>query len=95
MLTGESWFYISTPPRGFEPESLVTGSKQVVHWTSETWCECSEIAGSTQGSPTAADSMVVKPEGRPTASVKPGQESYVRSSGIIKLSAQGPSDGSG
>jgi hypothetical protein len=27
----------------------VTGSKRVVHWTSETWCECSEIAGSPQG----------------------------------------------
>ncbi len=39
MLTGESWFHIS-PPRGFEPGSLVTGSKQVVHWTSETWWEC-------------------------------------------------------
>jgi hypothetical protein len=23
--------------RGFEPGSLVTGCKQVVHWTSETW----------------------------------------------------------
>ncbi len=35
-LTGESRLHTS-PPRGFEPESLVTGSKQVVHWTSETW----------------------------------------------------------
>jgi hypothetical protein len=35
-LTGESRFHIS-PPRGFEPASLLTGSKQVVHWTSETW----------------------------------------------------------
>ncbi len=26
------------------------GSKQVVHWTSETWWEWSEIAGSSQGS---------------------------------------------
>jgi hypothetical protein len=26
----------------------MTGSKQVVHWTSETWYECSEIAGSPQ-----------------------------------------------
>jgi hypothetical protein len=25
------------PPGGFEPGSLVTGSNQVVHWTSETW----------------------------------------------------------
>jgi hypothetical protein len=28
------------PPRGFEPGNLVTGSKQAVHWTSETWWEC-------------------------------------------------------
>jgi hypothetical protein len=35
-LSGESRFHIS-PPRGFEPESLVAGSKQVVHWTSEIW----------------------------------------------------------
>ncbi len=38
---------------------------------------------------------VVKPEGRPAASMKPGQESCVRSSGIITLSARGPSDGFG
>jgi hypothetical protein len=31
----------------------MTGSKQVVHWTSETWCKCSEIAGSPQGYPPA------------------------------------------
>jgi hypothetical protein len=33
----------------------MTGSKQVLHWTSETWCECSEIAGSPQDSPSTAD----------------------------------------
>ncbi len=38
---------------------------------------------------------VMKPEGRPAASVKPGKESCVRSSGIITLSVRGPSDGSG
>ncbi len=38
---------------------------------------------------------VVKPEGGPAASVKPGQKSCVRSSGIIKFSANWPSDGSG
>jgi hypothetical protein len=54
MLTGESRFHISTP-WGYEPRSLVTGSKRVVHWTSEICCECSEIAGSPQGSPPAAD----------------------------------------
>jgi hypothetical protein len=71
------------------------GSKQVVHWTSETWYECSEIAGSPQGSPPAADYVVVKSEGRPAASVKPGQKSCVRSSGIITLLALWPSDCSG
>jgi hypothetical protein len=29
----------------------MTGNKQVVHWTSGTWCKCSEIAGFPQGSP--------------------------------------------
>jgi hypothetical protein len=47
MSTGESWFHISTP-LGIEPGSLMTGSKRVVHWTSETWYECSDIAGSPQ-----------------------------------------------
>ncbi len=46
-LTGESRFQISTP-REFELGFLVTWSKQVVHWTSETWWEWSEIAGSPQ-----------------------------------------------
>ncbi len=35
----------------------MTGSKRVAHWTSETWCEWSEIAGSPQGSSPAADSV--------------------------------------
>jgi hypothetical protein len=34
-LTGESWFHMSTP-LGIKPGSLMTGSKRVVHWTSET-----------------------------------------------------------
>ncbi len=46
-LTGESRFHISTP-LGIEPGSLMTGSKRVVHWTSETLCESSEIACSPQ-----------------------------------------------
>ncbi len=45
--TGESRFHIS-PPRGLELGSLVSGSKGLVHWTSETWWEWSEIAGSAQ-----------------------------------------------
>jgi hypothetical protein len=66
------------------------GSKRVDHWTSGTVYECSEI----QGFPIAADYMVVKPEGGPAASVKPGQKGCVKSSGIITLSAQRPSVGS-
>jgi hypothetical protein len=57
MLTGESRFHISTP-LGIEPGSLITGSKQVLHWTSRTVCECSEIAGSPQGSPPPAADYV-------------------------------------
>jgi hypothetical protein len=53
MLTGESRFHISTP-LGIEPGSLMRGSRGVVHWTSETWYECSEIAGCPQGCPPAA-----------------------------------------
>jgi hypothetical protein len=54
MLTGESRFHISIP-LGIKPGSLITGSKQVDHWTSGTVYECSEIAGSPQGSPPPAD----------------------------------------
>ncbi len=39
--------------------------------------------------------LVVKLEGGPAASVKPGQKICVRSSGIMTLSARQPSDGSG
>jgi hypothetical protein len=47
-----------SPARGFEPGSLVTGSKRVGHWTSETWWARDEIAGFPQGSPPpAADSI--------------------------------------
>jgi hypothetical protein len=53
-LTGESWFHVSTP-LGIEPGSLMMGGKRVDHWTSGTVYECSEIAGSPQGSPPAAD----------------------------------------
>ncbi len=35
-------------PRKIEPGSLMTGSKRVTHWTSETVYEWSEIAGSPQ-----------------------------------------------
>jgi hypothetical protein len=82
MLTGESWFHINAPLE-IEPGSLMMGSKPVVHWTSETWCEYGEIAGSPQGSPPQQPTMsVVKLEGGPAASVKRGQKSCVRSSRI-------------
>ncbi len=35
---------------------------------------------------------VVKPEGRPAASMEPGQVGCVRSSGTVTLSVRGPSD---
>jgi hypothetical protein len=38
---------------------------------------------------------LVKPEGGPAASVKPGQKSCVRSSEIITLSVRRPCDSSG
>ncbi len=53
-LTGKSRFHISTS-LGIEPGSLMMGSEGLTHWTSETVYECSEIAGSPQGSPPAAD----------------------------------------
>jgi hypothetical protein len=52
-LTGESRFHKSTP-LGIEPGSLMRGSKRLVHWTRETWCECGAIVGSQHGSPPAA-----------------------------------------
>ncbi len=45
--------------------------------------------------PQQLTTSVVKPEERPAASGNPGQESYVRSSGIITLSARWPGDGLG
>ncbi len=86
-LTGESRFLLSTH-MGIEPGSLMTGSKWVDHWTSGNMYECSEIAGSPQvSSPQQPTMSVVKPEGGPAASMKPGQKSCVRSSGIITLLA--------
>jgi hypothetical protein len=66
MLIGESRFHISTP-LGIEPGSLMTGSKGLTHWTSDTVYERSEIAGSPQGSPPAADYVSCE-DGRRTCS---------------------------
>jgi hypothetical protein len=69
----------------------MTGSKRVYHWTSGTVYECREIAGSLQGSPPQQPTMsVVKLEGGSAASVKLGEKSYVRSSGIITLLVRQP-----
>jgi hypothetical protein len=85
-LTGESRFHTS-PHRGFEPVSLAAGSKQVVHWTSETHVRLQALH---RAPPPATDSVVVKPEGRPAVSVKPGQESCViKSISAYTLSALG------
>ncbi len=65
----------------------MTGSEQVDHWTSGTVNECGEIAGSPQGSPQQPTMLVVKLKAGPAASMKQGQKSCVRSSGIITLSA--------
>jgi hypothetical protein len=74
----------------------VTGSKQVAHGPvrhgeNEVRLQAPHRAPPPQ-QPTPS---VVKPEERPAASMKPGQESCVRSSGIITLLARGPSDGFG
>jgi hypothetical protein len=68
---------------GIEPGSLMTGSKRVDYWASGTVYERSEIPDSPQGSPPAADYFGCEAGGGPAASVKPGQKSCVRSSGII------------
>ncbi len=47
-LTGESRFYISTPQGNLNLGPLWREANRLVHWTSETWWEWSEIAGSPQ-----------------------------------------------
>jgi hypothetical protein len=69
MLTGESRFHINTP-LGIETGSLVTRSKGLTQWTSETVCGCSEALHTAP--PRQPTLSVVKPEGGPAASVKPG-----------------------
>jgi hypothetical protein len=91
-LTGESRFHIRTPLR-IEPGSLIIGIKRVGHWTSGTVCECSEIAGSPQGSPPAADYVSCEAGRRTGSDSETGTRKLLRSSGIITLSARQPSDG--
>jgi hypothetical protein len=73
-LTGESRFHISIP-LGFETGSLVTGSKRVVtgpvrHGENEVRLQALHRAPPQQPTPS-----VVKLEGGPAASMKPGQKS--------------------
>jgi hypothetical protein len=89
-LTGKSQFHINTPP-----EDWTSNPHDGKQRTSETVCECSEIAALHRAPPQQPTMSVVKPEGGPAASVKPGQESCVRSSGIITLSARRSSDSYG
>ncbi len=94
-LTGESRFHISNP-LGIQTwvpcDGKQTGSP-LDQWdmVRMKW-DCRLSTGLPPQQPTLS---VVKPEGGTAASVKPGQKSCVRSSGIITLSAWGPSDGSG
>ncbi len=46
MLTEESWFHISTPLGILNLGPLWREANRLVHWTSETWWESCEIAGS-------------------------------------------------
>jgi hypothetical protein len=82
----ESRFHRSTP-RGFEPGSLVQEANgystgPVRHGENGVRLQALHSAPPQQPTPS-----VVKLQGRPAASVKPGQKSCVRSSGIITLSA--------
>ncbi len=94
-LTGESRFHISTPQGiwTWVPCDGKLTDSPLDQWdmVRMEW-DCRLSTGLPPQQPTPS---VVKPEGRPAASVKPGQESCVRSSEIITLTARGPSDGSG
>ncbi len=87
MLTGKSQFHISTP-LGIEPGSLMMGSKGLTHWTSDTVYECSEIAGSPQGSPPAADYVDCEAGRKACSERETRTEEEIKWSGIITLSAR-------
>jgi hypothetical protein len=93
MLTGESQFHISTP-LGIESGSLMTGSKQVDHWTSGLCMNEVRLQVLHRAFPQQPIMLVVKLEGVPAVRVKLWQKICVRSSGIITFSARRPSDGS-
>jgi hypothetical protein len=93
-LTGESRFHISTPP-GIEPGSLMTGSKRGTTGLVELCMNVVRLQAIHRAPPQQPTMSVVKLEGGPATSMKPGQKSCMRSCGIITLSARRPSDGSG
>ncbi len=76
------------PPGDLNPGPLFTGSKHVVHWTVRHGENEVRLQALHRAPPQQPTPLVVKPEGRPAASVKPGRESCVRSSGIIALSVR-------
>jgi hypothetical protein len=94
MLSGESRFHISTP-LGIEPGSLMTGSKWLDHWTSVAVYECSEIAGSPQGSPPAADYVGCEAGRRTCRERETRTEELCEIKWDYHMSARRPSDGSG
>jgi hypothetical protein len=80
------------PPGDLNLWPLWWEANRLVHWTSETWWESCEIAGSPQGSPPAADSVGCEARRETCSERETGTGSCVRSSGTVTLSARGPSD---
>jgi hypothetical protein len=66
----------------------MTGSKQVVHWTRETWRERSEIAGSPQGSPPAANYFGCEAGRRTCSKRETGTEELCEIKSAYTLSAR-------
>jgi hypothetical protein len=89
-------FSINSPNVLHCSETMLTGESQF-HISTPLGIELRSLMTGSMiwAAPQRPTMSVVKPEGGPAASMKPGQKSCVRSSGIITLLAQQPSDGSG
>jgi hypothetical protein len=74
-LTEESRVSHKYPPPGIEPGSLMTGSKQVDHWTSGLCVKAVRLQALHRAPLQQSTMSVVKPEGGPAASVITGQKS--------------------